>query len=511
MTTANDNSTVMDLIERINTEYQLQLDSAEPDLDLQAKNIILKNWNEALQKSLGDLCGELMDLEEVVNSKYSSISDRLMANKETFSQLKENTAIVNGSLAEIRAKFREIGWDSGDGLQQGEPEDQVRETSILELLGKIDSNLKLFIEYKEEPKSLVTDVQELLSSMKQLIEEGIFDETLLVDLKEKHSNIALQLQNVEISNGVSTVLNGLEVEISRIITKMSQIAEANHEKIESFNSRKQEWENDKEELKELKLTLEGLFQIFLAKADLNEESDLELRETYKVDNAMAIESIVQKICENQAIEIDSLKTELTAATVSLEQKTIESDGLKAEMAQLTDENNRLKDEVNSAKMEITNIQVSAQETEHLKSFMDSIKLELMQLLLNHQSSTDESIASSLTDLDAMSLSSLVSALKCEISAKDEVLKSKKVSIEQLRTELSECQRKLSRFEDESVTLNRTVQQLGEEVREANEAKHKFEVQANENHSMVIDMQTRLESEKTVCEKLKEEVSRICRA
>jgi len=250
--------------------------------------------------------------------------------------------------------------------------------------------------------------------------------------------------------------------------------------------------------------LEGLFQIFLAKADLNEESDLELRETYKVDNAMAIESIVQKICENQAIEIDSLKTELTAATVSLEQKTIESDGLKAEMAQLTDENNRLKDEVNSAKMEITNIQVSAQETEHLKSFMDSIKLELMQLLLNHQSSTDESIASSLTDLDAMSLSSLVSALKCEISAKDEVLKSKKVSIEQLRTELSECQRKLSRFEDESVTLNRTVQQLGEEVREANEAKHKFEVQANENHSMVIDMQTRLESEKTVCEKLKEE-------
>lgn len=105
-------------------------------------------------------------------------------------------------------------------------------------------------------------------------------------------------------------------------------------------------------------------------------------------------------------------------------------------------------------------------------------------LMSHKSSED-SIGSSITsDLESMSLSSLLSDLKREISVKEDVLKVRKLANDNLEQSLTDCKRKLLQVEGENQTLNRIVNELRESVKMLQNEKVEFEKQIVEKNKAV---------------------------
>lgn len=105
-------------------------------------------------------------------------------------------------------------------------------------------------------------------------------------------------------------------------------------------------------------------------------------------------------------------------------------------------------------------------------------------LMSHKSSED-SIGSSITsDLESISLSSLLMDLKREISVKEDVLKVRKLANDNLEQNLTDCKRKLLHMESDSQALNRTVAELRESLKMLQNEKIEYEKQINEKNKMV---------------------------
>lgn len=105
-------------------------------------------------------------------------------------------------------------------------------------------------------------------------------------------------------------------------------------------------------------------------------------------------------------------------------------------------------------------------------------------LMSHKSSED-SIGSSITsDLESMSLSSLLSDLKREISVKEDVLKVRKLANDNLEQSLTDCKRKLLQVEGENQTLNRTMSELQESLKMLQNEKVEYEKQITEKNKTV---------------------------
>lgn len=107
-------------------------------------------------------------------------------------------------------------------------------------------------------------------------------------------------------------------------------------------------------------------------------------------------------------------------------------------------------------------------------------------LMCHKSSED-SIGSSITsDLESMSLSSLLSDLKREISVKEDVLKVRKLTNDNLEQSLTDCKRKIIHLEGENQTLARATNELRDSLKRLQNEKTEYEKQINEKNKTVSD-------------------------
>lgn len=99
----------------------------------------------------------------------------------------------------------------------------------------------------------------------------------------------------------------------------------------------------------------------------------------------------------------------------------------------------------------------------------------------------DSFGSSITtDMDSISLSSLVSDLKREIDTKDEVLKSRKQVIDNLETHLFEMKRRANQSESDNQRLLKNVEILGDKVNKYESERHEMQEHTEALDKMVSD-------------------------
>lgn len=178
--------------------------------------------------------------------------------------------------------------------------------------------------------------------MKILMETGDFvREESLNTLKKKHSDVAFQIQSMEVSEEVTDMVKKLEIEISRLIRKMSDISESN-----------KSWEKDRLELEDLNLSLEGLFECFLVQADLDDKDTLVFKTKFKEDNTSAISSIVQRLLENHSAKTCELEERLVGMNARFEQQQQQFDANVLELEKLKSANETLESQLQNANSEI---------------------------------------------------------------------------------------------------------------------------------------------------------------
>ncbi|XP_063703109.1 optineurin-like isoform X2 [Culicoides brevitarsis] len=392
--------------------------------------------------------------------------------------------------------------------------------SVVALLETIEShNTDLPI---DEIRALLTDFDALLASIKSSAETkiktkftktGDVEITGFVDIPEtKFKEFVEKFQTHEKSvnakiteknkNDMHAFRRGLASLVPQIEHLRDQIQDKNYYQKENKALLKR-IETLEKKIVSLQGTITKTFNSLASSDMLEEKKRTELQQAFKMNDMIGLTLAIQSIGVGMRNEIfaASMESEKSREEVRMMKKKLED--MEKKQEELI--KNPVVTEKETKEMEkMMGMQkIAEEESRQMKKYIASVRLELIHLLTEtrNQHSSDGTDSSITSDYDTVSLAGLMNDLKREIIMKDEVLKSRQVTVDNLEMCLAEMKRHLDRIEKENHTLTKTNSELSKQLSVVEKEKQEIAEKKEEFDKLVTDNQQELASLKQAKEQL----------